>query len=281
MEKALFPMRYLNVTQGMNGNYSHHGTLKIDVAGSGTGIDNVYAPYTGVIKKIYGENNSVWLESLNPVKYADGTEDYMTIIFAHDNDITDLYVGKIIHQGEVFYQEGTAGNATGNHVQLNVGRGKFTGSGWAQNENGQWVVTNEIEPPRALWLKDTTVVINNGGYNWKVTSTNTYEDPAENVKYVVRLGDTLYSIANKFGITWQELYNNNTNIIGSNPNSLRTGLSLSIPGVIYYTVQPGDTLTSIANKFKTTWQNIYQANKALIGDNPNGIKYNQKIIIKL
>ena len=103
MEKAIFPMRHLNVSQGMGGSCSHKGTLKIDVIGSGSGIDNVFAPYTGIIRKIDPNNgNWVWLESLNPVKYADGTEDYMTIAFTHDNDISNLKVGDIIKQGEVF-----------------------------------------------------------------------------------------------------------------------------------------------------------------------------------
>jgi nucleoid-associated protein YgaU len=44
-----------------------------------------------------------------------------------------------------------------------------------------------------------------------------------------------------------------------------------------YTVKAGDTLTSIAEKIygessKSTYQDIYEANKALIGDNPDQIK---------
>ena len=44
-----------------------------------------------------------------------------------------------------------------------------------------------------------------------------------------------------------------------------------------YTVKAGDTLTSIAERIygessDSTFQNIYQANKDLIGDDPNQIK---------
>ncbi len=47
-----------------------------------------------------------------------------------------------------------------------------------------------------------------------------------------------------------------------------------------YIVKRGDTLSSIAKKYSTTWQNIYANNKSIIGNNPNIIKVGQKLIIK-
>ena len=47
-----------------------------------------------------------------------------------------------------------------------------------------------------------------------------------------------------------------------------------------YTVKKGDTLTSIAKKYNTTWQKIYEDNKSVIGDNPNIIKPKMKLVIK-
>ena len=41
---------------------------------------------------------------------------------------------------------------------------------------------------------------------------------------------------------------------------------------VQYTVQPGDTLTKIANKYCTTWEEIYQINMAAIGPNPNVVE---------
>ncbi len=282
MEKAIFPMRYLNVSQGMGGSYSHKDTMKIDVIGSGSGIDNVFAPFTGIIRKIDPTNgNWVWLESLNPVKYADGTEDYMTIAFTHDNDISNLAVGDIIKQGEVFYQEGTAGMATGNHLQIDVGRGRFTGTGFAKNEAGQWVINNEIDPTKALWLLRNTIIINDGGYTWKVTDTTIYTaDISNNVTYEVKVGDTLFSIARRYGISWQSLYDTNKKVIGNDANAIKAGQKLTMPGLIYYRVLVGDTLFSIARKFNTTWQTIYEMNKDVIGINPNVIRPGLNIIIK-
>lgn len=46
-----------------------------------------------------------------------------------------------------------------------------------------------------------------------------------------------------------------------------------------YTVKAGDTLSGIAAKYKTTWQKIYEANKKLIGSNPNLIRPGQVLVI--
>ena len=51
------------------------------------------------------------------------------------------------------------------------------------------------------------------------------------------------------------------------------------PSSIFYVVKSGDTLSSIAKKFNTTWQKIYQDNKNII-KNPNLIYPNQRLIIK-
>jgi hypothetical protein len=51
------------------------------------------------------------------------------------------------------------------------------------------------------------------------------------------------------------------------------------PKPVEYTVQAGDSLSSIAAKFKTTWQKIYDANKRTIGSDPNRIQAGQKLTI--
>ena len=45
-------------------------------------------------------------------------------------------------------------------------------------------------------------------------------------------------------------------------------------------MQKGDSLSSIASKYGTTWQAIYELNKATIGSNPNLIYAGQKLLIK-
>lgn len=167
MEKPIYPSPYMRITQGfMMG--THADSYAIDDAGSDTGIDFIVAPFTGIIKKIYtADANEVWFESSEPVIYPDGTVDYMTMLFAHDNDISNLFVGKVIARGERFYEEGVAGNASGNHVHMECGKGKFTGSGWHKNNAGYWSINNGKNPTECLWVDDTITILDSYGYTFK------------------------------------------------------------------------------------------------------------------
>ena len=167
MEKPLYPSPYMRITQGyMVG--THKDSYAIDEAGSDSEIDYIKAPFTGIVKKIYtSDANEVWLESLEPVIYPDGTVDYMTMLFAHDNNVSNLFVGKVISRGERFYEEGTKGNASGNHVHMECGKGKFTGSGWHKNSAGYWSINNGTNPTECLWIDDSIKILNSNGYNFK------------------------------------------------------------------------------------------------------------------
>lgn len=95
--------------------------------------------------------------------------------------------------------------------------------------------------------------------------------------YVVQKGDSLYSIANKYNTTVNELkaLNNLTS------NALSIGQVLKLPQeemigeYIIYTVQKGDTLYSIANKYGITVDNL----KAYNNLTSNNITLNQQIRI--
>lgn len=166
MEKAMYPSKVMRITQ-KHGIGTHARNFAVDEAGLDGGIGNIIAPFTGIIKKIYtADANEVWLESVDKVEYPDGTIDYMTILFAHDNDVSNLKVGQIIKQGQVFYQEGTKGQATGNHCHFECGRGKFTGTGWHQDGNA-WDINNGKLVTDCLWIDDSYTIKNSAGYNFK------------------------------------------------------------------------------------------------------------------
>ena len=262
MEKAVLNIDVLNISQGADGGFSHKGDKAIDIVG----VKNFKAPFTGTIKKILSNDNEVWLESNEKVLYADGTIDYMTILTLHDNDISNLYVGKVIKQGEVYYSQGSWGNATGDHIHLAVGKGKFTGSGWYKNSYGYWCINNQIDVYKGLFLYDKVKVIN-GLYNWVKTSTFTTSSDNNVETYTVVKGDTLWSIAKRFGTTVDELVRLN-NI--KNRNLIYIGQVLKIKGnVDYYPKYTGNTI-SIVDALKSVGVNSSYDNRANIA-RKNGI----------
>ena len=105
--------------------------------------------------------------------------------------------------------------------------------------------------------------------------------PATAVKYTVKAGDTLYSIAKKYNVTVAALAKAN-NI--TNYSLIRVGQVLTIPGKttappatsVKYTVKAGDTLYSIARTYKTTVAKIAAANKIT---NVNSLRVGQVLVI--
>ena len=79
--------------------------------------------------------------------------------------------------------------------------------------------------------------------------------------YTVRKGDSLYAIANKYGVTADALiYDNQI----SNPLRLVEGQALFIPVTgVSYRVKPGDSLYSIARSYNTSVAAITAANPTL------------------
>ena len=97
--------------------------------------------------------------------------------------------------------------------------------------------------------------------------------------YAVRPGDTLSGIAARFAVRggWPVLYTANRPLIGPDPNVIRTGTVLVLPGRAMparYTVAAGDTLAGIAAALAVPggWQALYAANRRVIGSDPNLIR---------
>jgi N-acetylmuramoyl-L-alanine amidase len=91
-------------------------------------------------------------------------------------------------------------------------------------------------------------------------------------EYIVQKGDTYYSIGKKFGVSMKAITDANP---GVDPKRLQVGKTIVIPppapvapttvtptisGEVVYTVVSGDTLSKIASKYHTTWQEIRDLN---------------------
>ncbi len=116
-----------------------------------------------------------------------------------------------------------------------------------------------------------------------LTSTLTIAAPsvtasAPATRYVVQPGDTLSSIAARFAVRggWPALYTLNLPALGRNPNTIRPGTVLTVPGRarVRYTVAAGDTLSGIAAGLGVHggWTALYAANRRAIGRDPNTIR---------
>lgn len=184
MQYLKYPMKTMNISQNYKDSFSHKpfytGTPKgypIDECGSTFSREYVYAPCDCKIKRIYGVDNNgtntIWIESLEKVKLANGSESYATILFIHpnDDDLEKLKVGKIFKQGEKMFREGKDGQATGNHVEIQVSNKKFSGNGWKENSKGGWVINSPIKPESAFFVdKDFTAIKNRNGITFKYLS---------------------------------------------------------------------------------------------------------------
>ena len=98
-------------------------------------------------------------------------------------------------------------------------------------------------------------------------------------RYAVRPGDTLSGIAARFAVRggWPALYAANRPLIGSDPNVIRPGTVLVLPGRMAparYTVVAGDTLSAIAAALAVRggWPALYAANRRVIGPDPGLIR---------
>lgn len=93
-------------------------------------------------------------------------------------------------------------------------------------------------------------------------------------EYIVKKGDSLWSIATKYGITVNDLKEKNN----LKTNLISVGQVLKIPEVSTensYIVKKGDSLWSISKKFNTTVNEL----KTLNNLNSNLININQKLIV--
>lgn len=93
----------------------------------------------------------------------------------------------------------------------------------------------------------------------------------EIVTYVVQPGDTLFGIAQKFGLTPETIIWSNRLILEDDPHSLRPEMEFNIPPVngVLYKVQQGDTLKGIAEgTFVTEADIIDWPGNQLDPDNP-------------
>jgi ribosomal protein S8 len=173
------------ITQGSgyaDGNFSHQGTRAVDVRGIEAGIRYpYYAPFDlRCVKTVPSYGEATW-QSLEKVRFADGSVDYCTIETVHDNSF-NAYVGMVVKQGNQLGNMGTAGYATGVHCHIEFAKGKQR---LAKNSYGVWGLTNAVEIEGACFMDNTNIIV--GVANWKYLKDVKVEDDGLQGNIVVTL----------------------------------------------------------------------------------------------
>lgn len=170
MQKFKFPMEYLRVTQGENDTYSHAGSLAMDFGGKDTGSDKLYCPCDMIVKRCRrNATGEMYLESVEPVLFADGTSDYARLLCMHDGSF-NATEGAILAQGTHFYDEGGMGSGNPNkfatHVHIEAGKGKWKSTTQSKNGLGTYVIENQAHLYDLFVVGDDVQILNDAGYDW-------------------------------------------------------------------------------------------------------------------
>lgn len=193
----------------------------------------------------------------------------------HDNPKTNT---PAISQGQQADNTPKSDIANGNQVKV-----KFSASAWATGEaipswvKGRTYDVAQVSGNRVL-LSGINSWINKSDVEIISVSSAPIQAPATST-YTVRSGDTLSSIASKFGTSYQALASLNGI---SNSNLIYVGQVLRVNGSasaasVYYTVRSGDNLSAIASRYGTSYQSIANLNGLA---NPNLIYVGQTLKIK-
>lgn len=233
------------ITQGYSWN-GHSGHGGVDLGFRGGDSDKVYANCQGVVTYIQtGYSNNTSLTGM--ASYGN------LIIITHDNGYKSYYA----HLSEIYVSVGDKVNST-NCI------GYMGNSGVAYGKHLHFEVHNKlderIDPTKYLThrigdeesntgfdtkdksinelAKDVIAGKYGNGEERKQALGDKYNAVQERVNeillnkthtiYTVKSGDTLSGIASRYGMNWQDIYNRNKDVIGSNPNLIYPGQKLVI-----------------------------------------------------
>ncbi|MGE5590901.1 MAG: LysM peptidoglycan-binding domain-containing protein [Bacillota bacterium] len=120
-------------------------------------------------------------------------------------------------------------------------------------------------------------------YNWQPAGAaeaemETDQGTPVGFLYTVQPGDTLYNLATRYGVTVESILEVNP---GVDPENLQVGRILRIPApgavtYIRYTVNPGDTLWLLGQRFGVDWRRLARINRIM---DPNNLMIGMTLLI--
>jgi len=150
---------------------------------------------------------------------------------------------------------------------------------------------NELQDPNSVYVGQSLVIPNYAAPNSPAAgeeqaatdSTGNEQTSEQEVSHIVQPGETLYGIAQKYGVDANVVAEAN-NI--ANRNQLRVGQKISIPGITtreaaaalgrVHVIQSGESLSAIAQQYGVSAEEIIAFNNI---SNPDAIYVGQELII--
>ena len=181
-EVMLFPMEYMNISQGEGGSFSHDKAM--DFLGWNTGGRVYQCPYYApcscrCVAHFGSSDNATW-ESLDKVHLPDGRLTKVTFCFNHDAN--PPAVGTVLTQGDLIGHSGTAGYVTGDHMHFNTAIGDYQGYELISGTQF-YQLKNSSHIYDTCYVNDTTIV-EGYGYNWRdYTGPTPPPTPSTNKKF--------------------------------------------------------------------------------------------------
>ena len=168
---AIWPLSQVNITQGAYDSYSHQSENAFDCVVTPITGARAFAPFDGRVVAAESTWGTIWFQSDEPVRYADGTYDYMTVIFMHGQNATSL-LGRSFSQGTAFYTLGGVGpsgpNTYDTHLHVEVYRGRVSASGATISSSLAWAYRGNVVPNRGLYVDSSmTSIVKTYGYSFK------------------------------------------------------------------------------------------------------------------
>lgn len=249
-EQAWWPAQRMYVVQiayesGSGASHKDYNTIDIDDTSDVPEKERkIFAPFTGIVVFKDDDFGYVLLQSRDKVRYANGTEDYMTVGFMHDNDISNITLGTVIKQGQDFYDRGVKAygklqngeNDTekwNDHVQISVFKGQFFQV--EAQKNGTYKIGRQLGTfPNGKLSAGNVYAFDAFSVNTGKTKTNQYTEVGFlHTGHTVSKKDAPTDWAGK----WKDLNGKPfpaapTLSGGNNPGKLTKGKSFSIQGTV-------------------------------------------------
>ena len=203
--KYLVPVKFIGITRGYT---VSHKALDFGWNSKIFGKNQkIYASADGIVTKVVdGKLNNMNKLIKSYGNYVDIKHDDGSLTrYAHLEMGIFVKKGNRVKQGDFIGFMGNSGYAFGNHLHFEL-----------------IINHKKVNPLNSLYVNDDHIYAKSEIHKFAKISDSTYEI------YVVKKGDNLTKIARKFGTTWQKIYNDNKNVIGSNPNFIKIGQELII-----------------------------------------------------